>query len=151
VRSAEDTFEELNHLLDELRDRSPDLVILVEGQKDKAALATLGIEGEIWAAQGPNTIFSLAERLAHERKRAIVLTDWDRKGGQWAQLLRRSLRANGVQFDDSIRMGIVILAKSEVKDVEGLPSFYSRLSDQIEQHRQAALEEPREGPERRST
>jgi 5S rRNA maturation endonuclease (ribonuclease M5) len=144
VRSPQETLEELTRILDELRERDPGTVILVEGQKDKAALAALGISGEIWMVHGPNTIFSLTELLAHEGKRSIVLTDWDRKGGQWAQLLRRSLHANGVQFDDTMRMRIVILVKKEIKDVESLPSFYSRLAELVEQHRTSALEGSRE-------
>jgi 5S rRNA maturation endonuclease (ribonuclease M5) len=135
VREPEETFEELVRILDELRDLDAEVVLLVEGQKDRGALVALGIGGEIWTVQGPNPIFSVAEHLALERKRAIILTDWDRKGGQWAHLLRRSLQANGVAFDDSLRMRIAILVKKEVKDVESLPSYYQRLRELVEQGR----------------
>ena len=48
MQDPEETLEELSNILDELRDRPTDQVILVEGQKDRAAMSVLGIGGEIW-------------------------------------------------------------------------------------------------------
>ena len=127
MRDPREELEELTWLLEELRDRPDNQVILVEGLKDRAALTALGVEGEIWQVQGPNSIFSIAERLALENKQAVILTDWDRKGGQLAYLLRSSLNANGIRFDDHIRLRLVILVKKDIKDIESLPAFYSRL------------------------
>jgi 5S rRNA maturation endonuclease (ribonuclease M5) len=127
MRDPEETLEDLTNILDELKERSHEEVVLVEGQKDRAALTVLGIDGEVWQVQGPNPIFSVAERLASERKSAIILTDWDRKGGQWARLLRQGLKANGVRFDDELRLRLVLLVKTEIKDIESLPAFFTRL------------------------
>jgi 5S rRNA maturation endonuclease (ribonuclease M5) len=127
MRDPEETLEDLSKILDELKERSKDEVILVEGQKDRAALTVLGIDGEVWQVQGPNSIFSTAERLANEMRSAIILTDWDRKGGQLARLLRDGLRANGVRYDDQLRLRLVQLVKMEIKDIESLPAFFTRL------------------------
>lgn len=127
MRTVADTLEELSSILDELRDRPKDIVILVEGLKDRSALAALGVGGDIWLIQGGGSIFSLAEDLVQQRKIAIILTDWDRKGGQLCRLIRQALKANGVPFDDSKRMRLVNISKKDIKDVESLPSFYSRL------------------------
>lgn len=127
MRDPREELEELAWLLEELRDRPDNQVILVEGLKDRAALTVLGVGGEVWQVQGPNSIFSIAERLALENKQAVILTDWDRKGGQLAHLLRSSLNANGIRFDDHIRLRLVILVKKDIKDIESLPAFYSRL------------------------
>jgi 5S rRNA maturation endonuclease (ribonuclease M5) len=127
MRDPEETLEELSTILEELKERSHEEVVLVEGQKDRAALTVLGIDGEVWQVQGPNTIFSTAERLATEGRPAIILTDWDRKGGQLARLLRQGLRANGVRFDDELRLRLVLLVKAEIKDIESLPAFFTRL------------------------
>jgi dTMP kinase len=127
MRDPREVLEELTWLLEELRDRPINQVILVEGLKDRAALTLLGVGGEVWQVQGPNPIFSTAERLAKENKEAVILTDWDRKGGQLAHLLRSSLNANGIRFDENIRMRLVILVKKDIKDIESLPAFYSRL------------------------
>jgi 5S rRNA maturation endonuclease (ribonuclease M5) len=127
VRDPEETLEELTRILDDLASRSEDAVILVEGQKDRAALSVLGVGGEVWQVQGPNPILATAEQLASEGKRAIILTDWDRKGGQLARSLRLALAANGVQYDDATRLRMVNLVKTEIKDIESLPAFYTRL------------------------
>jgi 5S rRNA maturation endonuclease (ribonuclease M5) len=127
MRDPREELEELTWLLEELRDRPDNQVILVEGLKDRAALTVLGVGGEVWQVQGPNSIFSIAERLALEKKEAVILTDWDRKGGQLAHLLRSALNANGIRFDDHIRLRLVILVKKDIKDIESLPAFYSRL------------------------
>jgi 5S rRNA maturation endonuclease (ribonuclease M5) len=127
MRDPREVLEELTWLLEELRDRPSNQVILVEGLKDRAALTVLGVGGEVWQVQGPNSIFSTAERLAKEDKEAVILTDWDRKGGQLAHLLRSSLNANGIRYDENIRMKLVILVKKDIKDIESLPAFYSRL------------------------
>ncbi|MDD1746821.1 MAG: Toprim subdomain protein [Methanomassiliicoccales archaeon] len=127
MRDPKETLEELSSILDELRERGKDEVILVEGQKDRAALTVLGIDGEVWQVQGPNTIFSTSERLANEMRSAIILTDWDRKGGQLARLLRDGLKANGVRYDDQLRLRLVQLVKMEIKDIESLPAFFTRL------------------------
>ena len=127
MRDPEETLEDLAAILDELKERSQEEVILVEGQKDRAALTVLGIDGEVWQVQGPNSIFTTAERLATEGKSAVILTDWDRKGGQLARLLRQGLKANGVRFDDDLRLRLVLLVKAEIKDIESLPAFFTRL------------------------
>ncbi len=127
MRDPEETLEELTHILDDLSSRPEDVVILVEGQKDRSAMNVLGVGGEVWQVQGANPLLTTAERLAREEKGAIILTDWDRKGGQLAHRLRLALGANGVQFDDSTRLRLVNLVKTEIKDIESLPAFYTRL------------------------
>jgi len=127
MQDPEETLEELTVILDELKERSHEEVVLVEGQKDRAALTVLGIDGEVWQVQGPNPIFSITERLATEGRPAIILTDWDRKGGQLARLLRDGLKANGVRYDDELRRKLVRLVKMEIKDIESLPAFFTRL------------------------
>jgi len=52
LKNSSDTLEELTSILDELRDRPEDAVILVEGQKDRGALIALGIGGEVWHVKG---------------------------------------------------------------------------------------------------
>lgn len=127
MRDPEETLEALSLILDELKERSHGEVVLVEGQKDRGALAVLGVDGEVWQVQGPNTIFSTAERLAVDGRGAIILTDWDRKGGQLARLLREGLKANGVRFDEELRRRLAVLVKKEIKDIESLPAFFTRL------------------------
>ena len=120
-------LKELSLLLDALAARPQDQVILVEGPRDRGALKVLGVEGPLIQVQSRNGLLGIAEELAKEGKSAIILTDWDRKGGQLARLLRQDLRANGVRFDDELRLRLVLLVKAEIKDIESLPAFFTRL------------------------
>lgn len=135
MRTAKETLEELDRLLDEMKERPLDTVLIVEGRKDVAALGVLGVEGEIWHVQSGMSIFQLAEKLALEEKSAMILTDWDRKGGQICRLLKHALEANGVAYDDSQRARLVKISKKEIKDVESLPSFMSRLISELQKRR----------------
>ena len=128
MRDIEETIEELNKILDELRNRPNGCVILIEGKKDQVALALLNVEGEMVQVQGARGIFRLAEGLSRDKKTAIIMTDWDRKGGQLAGLLRNALNANQVKFNDTLRSRLSKIAKKEIKDVESLPSFVSFLA-----------------------
>jgi 5S rRNA maturation endonuclease (ribonuclease M5) len=127
MRDPRETLEAVEDLIRTLKDRPEAVVILVEGRKDRQALACLGVGGEIVQVQNAGGIFGVAEDLARQGQEAIILTDWDRKGGQLAELLRNALRANGVRFDDAIRARFSMLGKKEIKDIESLPSFISFL------------------------
>ena len=126
-RSPKQRLEELQAILDELMERDDEAVILVEGMRDRGALTILGVKGEIVQVQSSDGILPVAERLAREGRRAIILTDWDRKGGQLCRLLRNALKANAVPYDDVLRQRLVIIARQDIKDVQSLPSLYSRL------------------------
>jgi 5S rRNA maturation endonuclease (ribonuclease M5) len=127
MRDAEETLKDLDLLLQELRERLDNCTILVEGRKDKAALWVLGVEGDVMPIQNGRRIFQVAEELAREGREAIILTDWDRKGGQFCRLLKQALKACGVPYDDAKRAKLARLSKKEIKDVESLPAFMSRL------------------------
>lgn len=131
MRNPADTLEEINGMLDDLKHRSEDVAILVEGQKDVDTLNVLGVKGDLRQVQSGKTIFQLAEELSWEGKDAIILTDWDRTGGQLCRLLKDALKANEVSFDHSIRTRLARLSKKEIKDVEGLVPFISRLRAEV--------------------
>ena len=134
-RSPRERLEELQSILDEMISRDPDAVILVEGMRDRGALTILGVKGEMVQVQSSDGILPIAERLAREGRTAIIMTDWDRKGGQLARLLRNALIANAVPYDDSLRQRLVIIAKQDIKDVQSLPSLYSRLVQEAQARR----------------
>jgi len=142
MRDPAETLEEVQELLTELRDRPEGTVILVEGRKDRTALSALGIGGDIVQVQDARGIFGVAEDLARQGKEAIILTDWDRKGGQLADLLRNALRSNGVRYDDQLRARLSMLSKKEIKDVESVPSFIACLEANQGESGQAERERP---------
>lgn len=129
MRDPVEMLEEFDDILEELRELARDSVILVEGRKDRIALDRLGVRGEIVQVQDAGGILGVAEDLASRGRSAIILTDWDRKGGQLAELLRVALRTCDVSYDDGIRMKLSVLAKKDIKDVESLPAFASLLDE----------------------
>jgi dTMP kinase len=127
MRDPEETLDGIEKIITALKDRPENVVILVEGRKDRIALTCLGVSGDIVQVQDAGGIFGVAESIAHQQKEAIILTDWDRKGGQLAELLRNALKANGVRYDDKLRARLSTLSKKEIKDIESLPSFITYL------------------------
>ncbi len=125
--SAEERLEELEKVLQELEDLSGEVPIIVEGLRDLNALKRLGIAKNVYPLNKGKSVFSFCEELSRRAKTAVILTDWDRRGGQLARMLKDGLEANGVRANDSIRMQIVILSKKEIKDIESLPTFIDRL------------------------
>jgi 5S rRNA maturation endonuclease (ribonuclease M5) len=124
---ARERLRQLGLLLDEMAERPTDQVVLVEGRRDVSGLNLLGVHGEMIQVQSRDGILKVAEQLAREGKTAIILTDWDRKGGQLCRLLKHYLSCNGVPYDAEKRVMLGRIAKGEIKDVESLPSYFTRL------------------------
>ena len=78
-------YEDLVKVLEDLMEKNRDAPILVEGERDVRALRSLGFHGDVRALNRGGTIFGLCEALARERRGAIILTDWDAKGGRLAR------------------------------------------------------------------
>jgi 5S rRNA maturation endonuclease (ribonuclease M5) len=131
-RSPRERLEEIQAVLEEMISRDPRTVILVEGMRDRGALTILGVGGEMVQVQSSDGVFGIAERLAKEGKSAMIMMDWDRKGGQLSRLLRSALEANAVPYDDGLRQRLVIVARQDIKDVQSLPSLYSRLVQEVQ-------------------
>ena len=131
MRQPREALEQLTTILEELESRPEEVALLVEGKRDRGAMNLLGVWGEIIQVQTSDGILGIAEDLALRHKKAIILTDWDRKGGQLCLLLKNALKANSVEFEANTRSRLVKIVSSEIKDVESLPSFFSRLVAQV--------------------
>jgi dTMP kinase len=125
--NAEERYEEVLLALDELRDLSQRMPVVVEGERDVAALRALGIGGSILPLHSGVSVFRVCERIASDHTEAVILTDWDRRGGQLARLLAEGLEANGVRHNTDVRARLARLCKKDVKDVEGLHRFVDNL------------------------
>jgi 5S rRNA maturation endonuclease (ribonuclease M5) len=125
--TPEERLEQLEKVFDDLEDFSQNVPIVVEGIRDVEALRRLGIAKNVVALNRGISVFSFSERISKEHRKAVILTDWDRRGGQLARMLKEALMANGVEVIDRIRTQIVILSKKEVKDIESLPTYIDRL------------------------
>lgn len=136
MSAVAERFEKLNRALLDLEEMPDEYVVLVEGLKDRSALGILGVQREVRTVQGAGGIFQVAEGLAREGRKAIILTDWDRTGGQVSRLLKEALEANQVQYDDNIRATLSRICRKDIKDIESLPAFYSRLATEVVRRRE---------------
>lgn len=125
--SPHERYEELMKVLDDLRELSGRMPVVVEGMRDAKALARLGIRANVVTLSKGLSLFAFCERLSRSWREVVVLTDWDRKGGQLARRLKEAFEANETRVVNEVRMQLVILTKKEIKDIEGLPTYLARL------------------------
>ena len=128
VMSDEVRLEEILKVLGRLKELSADHVILVEGRKDREALAYLGISGDVFQIQSSGGPSAAAEYVESRGGKAVILTDWDRRGGNLAAALRDILGRDNPDIDGSVREDLARLSRHYIKDVEALDSLVDRLS-----------------------
>ena len=133
--NPKETLEQLEETLDELDQASRIMPIIVEGLKDRMALRSLNINGNVIILNDGDSVFGTCEKLSRSWGAAIILTDWDTKGGQLAHQIMDALHACGISYDSEYRATISRLVKKEVKDVEGLPPLIRRLRILAGSHR----------------
>ena len=127
MTSSRELLAKIEKILSDLCEMNSKFPIIVEGLYDLKALRSLGIGGEIIVLNGRHTIFEMCEEIGRVHRKAIILTDWDRKGGQLCRALSKALTSNGVRTDEQVRARLSSLSISESKDVEGIPSYLERL------------------------
>lgn len=120
-------LEAIEHILDELREREPGIVIIVEGERDVASLSALGVPPPIIKLNQGVSLLNLCEELAREHDAFIVLTDWDRKGGQLASHLERHFRATRASVDVDTRRRLKMTLPYQIHDIESLDGHVDRL------------------------
>jgi len=120
---TEEALERVEDLLEELRESSANGVpVLVEGSRDEESLRELGIQGPVLKISGKKTVLNFLEGLAHH-KQVIVLTDFDRTGGELARFCSKHLRRLGVEPIADLRERLKVLLHRDVKDIQGLAKF----------------------------
>ncbi len=82
-------FEKLQRLLTELKEEKA--VKIVEGNKDKKALERLGIKNIITLQGKP-----VQDKIKELKHKAIILTDYDRKGRELEKRLKEALISQGI-------------------------------------------------------
>lgn len=126
-RPPVDRLEAIEGLLEELRDRGPEVAVLVEGDRDLAALKALEVPGPLVKVNVGESLLNLCERISGRFEGFVLLTDWDAKGSELAGRLRTYLESAGCDVDVSVRNRLGALVRYETREVEALPSHLSRL------------------------
>ena len=125
----EQLHTDLQRVLEDLSEKNRRAPIIVEGEYDKRSLRALGITGDIRMINQGSTVFGLCESIAAHHRDAIILTDWDVRGGRLARQLRDGLSANGVRFDEDPRARLTVLCRKDITDVESLHGFVERVAE----------------------
>lgn len=125
--SDAERYELITEVLEVLEEMSWDRVILVEGRRDVSALEHLGIFGDVFMVQSSGGPIKAAEYVAGKNKKAVILTDWDRKGDIIASDLEVQLGALDVQYDTAVRNRLAELCRIDIKDVQSLDELVHRL------------------------
>src|SRR3972149_11826494 len=86
---------DLDKVMEHLTEKNRHAPIIVEGEYDRKALRALGIAGDVRMINEGSSVFGLCESIAAGHREAIILTDWDVRGGRLARPRRGGLAAQG--------------------------------------------------------
>lgn len=124
----QDVFEELEELLTELREENKTIPIIVEGEKDIAALRKLELIGEILRFNTGQSISDFCDNIAQKHRKIILLTDWDWRGGRLGSTIKKHLE-NRVECNMRYRQ--MFAQHCMCRTVEGIPSWLQTLQKKI--------------------
>jgi 5S rRNA maturation endonuclease (ribonuclease M5) len=122
------SLEELEKLLEELREENKTVPIIVEGEKDVEALRSLDITGLIVIVNTGMSIPNFCDKIANEHKEVILLTDWDRRGGFLCHTISKNLEGR-VKCNTNYRE--MFAKHTTIRTVEGLPSWLKTMKEKI--------------------
>lgn len=106
-------------------------LIVVEGTRDRESLRKMGVTGMILCLQSSRkNILGFVEALDARRK-VIVLTDFDREGVSLAKRLTRNLSYHRIHANLVLWRELRGLTRSDVRSIEELPKFHSRLRAEV--------------------
>ena len=122
-------LDEVRDIIARVRSLNERIPILVEGEKDVAALRRLGVTGMILTVHAGRPLVDVCDRIAATHDEVIVLTDWDKKGGRLSRAIEKNLSGRTrciTEFRGQLAKN------SMVKDIEGLPSYLDSMQQKID-------------------
>jgi len=124
-------FDEFLRLWEDLclASAQPRTTVVVEGERDRASLRSLGLPGPIALVHRGLPLAGVAEELGRTARHLIVLTDWDTEGGHFAQRLAELLEAGPVKVDLEFRRRLARVLRGELVHVEGLHGWARRSAE----------------------
>ena len=128
--TEEERLEAIQALLERISDLSVDHVLVIEGMKDREALNSLGISGDMFLVQSSGGPVCAAEYIESHGGKAVILTDWDRRGDTLCQQISE-MTGNSPEVDTQIRRELAGLCRMYIKDVESLDALYGMLSGKV--------------------
>src|SRR2546427_10142806 len=115
MTAHEETYEDLVEVIADLAEANLEVPVIVEGERDVRSLRALGLQGEILSLNAGVSMFHLAESYSRRLRKAIILTDWDRRGGQLCRLLMDAFEANGGRGGGGLPAPVTPLLREGIK------------------------------------
>jgi len=119
-RNYRESLIEVEKALEELRERSKKIPIIVEGERDKRSLRSLEVMGKVIVLNKGMAIPDFCDRVLSKYEEIIILTDWDKKGGKLCSLITKCLSGR-TRCNIEIRKRFA--KNTNVKNVEELVSW----------------------------
>lgn len=98
------------------------ILIIVEGKKDKIALNKLEITNVIELNKKP--LFQIVENIASFNDECVILTDLDKKGKEIYGRLNSDLQRNGVKVNNQFRE--FLFRHTKLRQIEGIASYFNK-------------------------
>jgi 5S rRNA maturation endonuclease (ribonuclease M5) len=129
LRRLKEKEEKISEILSALAQESAKgTVILVEGKKDVETLRALGVEGPIVTVKtGGKSFLDVISELEIKTSKVILFLDFDRRGKQGTNRLKRGLERAGIKVDLEFWLGLLKSIGKDVQCVEGLNAYLRNL------------------------
>lgn len=102
--------------------KSSNLLVLVEGKKDKEALELLGITNVITISR---PIYQIVELISEITNQVVILTDLDPEGRRLYSKLKHQLQKRKVKVDCRFRE--FLIRETKLTNIEGLTHYLLKI------------------------
>ena len=118
-----DELQELLNHLDKIREKN--LLVIVEGVKDKKALNSFGIKRVKPISR--RALYKVVEETAKNDKECIILTDLDKTGKRLFAKLNHDLNQHGARVNKKFRE--FLFRYTKLRQIEGLRTYVEHLKE----------------------
>src|SRR3989338_9249471 len=121
IKMDKEITEQFHKHINKIRDSN--IVIIVEGKKDRAALNKFGITNIVELTKKP--LFQIVEEVADSNEECIILTDLDKKGKQIYGKLNSDLQRHCVKVNNEFRK--FLLKSTKLRQIEGMDTYLNSI------------------------
>lgn len=112
---------DFQHFVEKIR--YSNMLVTVEGKKDRAALQKLGVENITELSKKP--LYRIVEEVAASNDECIILTDLDKKGREIYGKLNSNLQRHGVKINNKLRE--FLFRHTKLRQIEGIATYLNNL------------------------
>jgi len=123
MKDSKKELDELIKHIEQIKDRN--LIVIVEGIKDKKALESFGIRRIKPISK--RALYKVVEETAKNDKECVILTDLDKTGKRLFRLLNHDLSQNGVRVNKKFRE--FLFRYTKLRQIEGLRTYVEHLKE----------------------